>query len=274
MIDTSNIKKCSYTIGKQTDNANYIAENTVNTWQKGRNQLEKSQDTQIGKIAENIVENYILGNLKNIRYLSYDSFRKDNFQKHAPFDGLLFHKGNNEFLINEAIAKINQEVSHNQFGQISENLKQYCLKNHIYLTEIKSTRITQRHKDNNKLNLNIILNDDFLDYPKFTRTDKGNKIRNLNDYLHYINSEKGVSYLLEDLKLIEKRNMKHIYVRVYVDELENTGYIVGCISCKKFTENMQIKHMIKKGKSENALYLSTGLRHGEDIDILRKIKPV
>lgn len=266
---TQNDIKIIYNIDKYilTD-IQTITENTAETWQPNRTTIEKEKDTKIGKLAENIISSYIKANIPQIHYLSYDKFRTDNSIIHAPFDGLLFSNNVDTIILDELICEINN--TKDKFGKITNDLKDKILNNHIYITEIKSTRVTPRHKTNNNIDLNKILNDDFLSYPKFTRYDKNNKINNLQDYLAFVNSS-GFFYNEQTLKEIEKANMSHIYVRIYIDEEAQIAYIIGVISRDTFIKNMTIKKMVQYNKSEKALYLSTPLTNGANIDALAKL---
>lgn len=272
MIQTSDIKtvNCSplELNSKETD---LIAHYTQNTWQLDRSQTVKKSDTTLGKTAEMAVFKYIKKNLNQLQYLPYDYFRVDNCKKHAPFDGLIFKKDINNNILKNIIDKINQQVSLVKHGQIDALLKQECLHHHIYTVEIKSTRITSRHYNSNILNLNKILNDDFLEYPKYTRTDPYNIIHNLDDYIRFIHQSTGLHQSKEDILLEEKRNMKHIYIRVYIDESQSIAYIIGCISYKTFIQKGMIKRMPQTNKSEYAVYWACPLHNGESIDILQQL---
>ncbi|KAA6229646.1 hypothetical protein FMM58_06995 [Campylobacter sp. LR291e] len=65
--------------------------------------------------------------------------------------------------------------------------------------------------------------------------------------------------------------MVHIYIRVYIDEINKKAYIIGMVSNKSFKNNLTIKHMRQKNKSENALYLATNLKNGVCIKLLSKL---
>lgn len=255
------------------DNIKTIANNTAETWQPNRSAIEKEKDTNLGKLAENIISSYIKISIPQIRYLSYDDFRKDGFTKHAPFDGLLFANNINEVVLNGMIDKINDEVNKDDYGKITDGLKDEIASCGIYITEIKSTRITKRHKFNNNVDLDKILNDDFLEYPKYTRYDKNDTINDFQSYIAFIKENKGLVYSEKELKNIEKANMRHIYVRIYIDIEAQNAYIIGVISKDSFIKNAIIKKMKQVGKSEKALYLAVSLRKGENIDILSKLNP-
>ena len=110
--------------------------NTANTWQTNRSFSEKQADTKLGKFAEDAV----ITALKIIGvnfYHSYDSFRKDNFEYHAPFDGLLIKQ-----LTNDIIEKINDSVVADG-PKISAMTREYIRKKGGFTIEVKSTRLTQ-----------------------------------------------------------------------------------------------------------------------------------
>jgi hypothetical protein len=259
------------------NNIKTIIDNTVETWQPKRSSVMKTNDTKLGKLAEEIVTGYIKLNIPNISYLSYDNFRTNNFKKHAPFDGLIFSNEIDINILKALTIEINQEITADDFGKISDKLKSKCLKNKVFLAEIKSTRVTSRHKksDGNVM-IETILKDDFLEYPKFIRVDINNDINSFSDYINFVKENRGFKCAREysceeDIKLEEKMNMRHIYIRVYIDEITNIAYIVGCISMKNFVNTMILKKMKQFNKSELALYLSTPLKNGVDIDSLLKI---
>ena len=91
------------------DEVTKIASYTVNTWQQNRGEAETYDNTVQGKLAEYALEQY-LKRQTSIRYLSYDKFRKDNFKKHAPFDGLIFSVHQKEDVLDQCIEAINTEV--------------------------------------------------------------------------------------------------------------------------------------------------------------------
>ena len=50
---------------KKDENIETIIQTTQETWQKDRTEQSKKQDTELGKLAENIVEGYIKTNMKD-----------------------------------------------------------------------------------------------------------------------------------------------------------------------------------------------------------------
>lgn len=272
MITPDDVKVVNYAeFNLDSKETELISNHTVNTWQIDRSVAVKKSDTSIGKTAEMAFIKYTEKNLVNFEYLPYDRIRNDNFLKHAPFDGLIFRKNIDRGVLNSLIKDIISQVSTSGTGQIDDQLKQKCLTSHVYIVEIKSTRVAPRHFSRGVIDLQKILTDDFLDYPKYLRTDTYNSINDLDDYLYYVNRRFSSHFSKEDILVIEKNNMKHIYVRVYIDEANSQAYIIGCISNNGFIRNCSIKKMPQKNKSEYAVYLACGLVKGNSIDILDRL---
>lgn len=273
MITILDIKKVEITKTLETkDLVKTITNNTINTWQIDRSFQKKQQDTNLGKIAENIFETYCKKHLNNIKYISYDTFRSNNYSKHAPFDGLIYNdKKTTNNVIESYFKNINEQVTNNQYGKITDELKQELYDNDIYIVEIKSTRVVNRHMNNQKVELENILNDDFLEYPKYLRTDTYDSINSWKDYFEFCKKNKNFNGDIQNLQNEEKINMRHIYIRIYIYEQNNEAYIIGWTSNTDFIKNAVVKKMIQYNKSEKALYLSTKLRNGYNIDELNII---
>ncbi len=242
-----------------------MVEHTNNTWQKDRSKETKQKDTELGKKAEWSVTKYIQENIGNLTLISYDDFRTNNFNKHAPFDCLIYKK---ELAptIPKITKMINEEITLSRQGAISYELKHYCMQQKVYVCEVKATRITSRLRNaDSSPNLSKILNDDFLAYPKITRIDSQNKIQSISDYVVFANKVSNKNRTQEEILHDELKNMSHIYIRVYMDEITNMAYIVSLISAKTFIANLSIKHMSQPNKSESALYLATKLKNGVPI---------
>jgi len=241
--------------------ARIISRHTQDTWQPDRGSEEKRKDTVQGKVAEHYVE-YYLRNVLKLCYLSYDDFRENGFIKHAPFDGVLIKKYD-ESLIEKFIKLIVKEVNENESGQITANLHEKLIENNIYTVEIKSTRVAKRHKKSNDINeiIKAIKNDDYLEYPHYCRSSY--TIKSVLDYIEYLNSLNRFSKRVnvENLKEIELPFMKFFYIRVYIDFDDRIVYLIGFTTREKFfVGKPEIKKMIKRGKSEKAIYFAKKIR--------------
>lgn len=80
---------------------------------------------------------------------------------------------------------------------------------------------------------------------------------------------------------LEKAHLKDFYIRIYVDkiqkvndnEIKTTCFIVSAITNKNFIKNnLNIKKMPQKNKSENAIYLFTPLSQGTRLKNFLKYK--
>ncbi len=117
------IKNINLFLDKDDYPVKLLSKNTQNTWQKDRKNNEKRADTNIGKLAENIFEQYLEKQIRSLRFFSYDSFRKDNFRKHAPFDGIILRNNYDKNIVRTYARKIISEIENNKYGIISDKLK-------------------------------------------------------------------------------------------------------------------------------------------------------
>jgi hypothetical protein len=254
----------------QVDNIDLIVKYTDNTWQKNRNELEKTSDTDQGKRAEEAVQIY-LDKEKDITYIPYDDFRTDNFEKYAPFDGIAFAKETSIKLVTKIIQKINNEISQSSFGNISPELRSEIYKNGIRCIEIKSTKVNKKKLDEKgNVAFDKILDNHFLTYPLYARS--GNF--NIREYVFYAKKKMELHGFLdyEDLvkkiMLNEKIHSSDIYIHVYMDD--SNYYIIGYITKEVFYELAEMNKLIKPGKSKYALYFIVSLRNGFPIANIRK----
>lgn len=262
-----------------------IADKTQNTWQNNRDRDEKLYDTIMGKLAEKALKQYLnsLGcfqscfNNKSIcgteLFAFYDDFRTDDFQYHNNID-FIFSK--NTGLLFYAIKRVREQSSvenSSNYFRLDDELKTKMNNNDVFICEIKSTRITDRHRDEKgSTSPNLILNDDFLEYPKHCRKSK--EITNIMDYIEFVNKNNFNKYkTIEDLLNDEMKSSSDIYFRVYIETFEkiepyfSKAYIVGLIEKHDFfkKENITLKKMQKKGKSEYPIYFSVNLRSGKPV---------
>jgi len=243
-----------------------IAKHTKNTWQPNRKPREIIQDTRQGKIAEYYVD-YYLNKILKLNYLPYDYFRKDNFKKHAPFDGVLI-QNTDDTIINKFKNKINEEINNSRkAGTISKELHEQMIENHLYTVEIKSTNVANcklefsscSNEDEylKKIILFIKEKHDYLEYPHLCRSS--NSISNINDYFNEFYKDKCTN--INEIKKFEIPFMKYFYIRVYVDFKDKRVFIIGFIPRDKFFENgPMIKKMVRKNKSENAIYFAKNIK--------------
>ncbi len=259
-----------------------IASKTMNTWQSDRDEKEKLKNTLQGKKAEAVIKNHIISKT-SYSYLSYDDFRDNQYEKHAPFDGLLFNKNTSSKTINPVIAMIRFEVSKNNYGLITPEARSIARKCGLYVVEVKSTRVSEKkrkvaEKVRGKGNVESrlieeIKNDDYLTYPHAIRHSN---IRNSIEYLSYlrnkglIKSSKCDRDAYNEMKAYEIPHMSDLYFRVYLDTISRIAYIIGFITRHDFFSIYPplIKKMVFPGKSEGAIYLALPIRKGRSISDL------
>lgn len=258
--------------------ATQIANNTVQTWQQDRGQQETLANTIQGKVAEELLELYLSEHFPEISILSYDKIRNDvDFEKHAPFDFLTW---NEECNIEGIVGAIRQDITNSQtYVRLSQHSINLCQSENVKILEVKSTKIAGRHKsqclfgqgDYNNISKvtklsEVILNDDFLTYPHFCRRTSNNNYCT-NDYIRLLQSKHIDVNSEEEMRQFEiSQQLADVFVRVYLDEAEHIGLLVGWIDKHSFYQNAVIKRMPQYGKSELALYFATSLRNGNNLD--------
>ncbi|MCI8799866.1 MAG: hypothetical protein HFH88_08630 [Lachnospiraceae bacterium] len=251
-----------------------IVHNTRNTWQAGRREEEKRRDTIQGKKAELVFERYIAEHTGH-RYLSYDDFRSDGFQKHAPFDGLLIGRDTRREVERESIHAINREIAEgSEVGTISPDLRKKLEDKGIFTLEIKSSSLKNRDYEgvDNAVRRTreacgqIVRNLerwDFFVYPHYLRTSA--EVKNFYDYTEYVRTyeegfPQGNERFLRLLMIDEYEHASNLYTRFYFDYAKEHIYLPGYILKEDFFRNPRIMHMpgIKSGM---ALYYMYGLRN-------------
>ncbi len=259
-----------------------IVAHTANTWQATRGTDEKSRDTKQGKHAEQAVSLFFSKYDTSVKYISYDSFRADNFEKHAPFDGVLvdISKVDNETIL-DVFVKINREIERGNYGSISPELRKEMFAAGVFSVEVKSTKVNDKKRNNAgfvsyddgvqiKNLIDSICQDDFLTYPHFRRTGD----YDWNSYCLYVKnrvaefSSLSGCELQNAVKEIELENMDDFYIRVYMDEIHKKVLILGFITKEDFLISPLLKKMILFGKSEKALYLAKNLRARKPLEDL------
>lgn len=270
-INTQDIIKIkSNTIGLD-QNVDLIAKFTENTWQINRGFSEKKRDTAQGKNAELAVIEY-LHKFSDLIYIPYDDFRTDSFEKHAPFDGIIFHKSNSDSEIKKCIDLINNEIEISSIGTITKSLRKLLYSKGIRCVEIKSTKVSNKRYDSKgNVVLEEILEDDFLTYPFFARSG----FYTTNSYMFLAKSRLRIpGYLnLDELKPLVIQNeideSSDLFIRVYVSD--SHYYLIGYMTKEQLFHDAEIKKMIKVGKSKNALYFAKSLKLGNPMKEIYKI---
>ena len=244
-------------------NAALIAKFTENTWQRNRGLAEKTRDTAQGKNAELAVIHYLQNN-SNLSYIPYDDFRDDSFEKHAPFDGIMFNNSLDERIVKDIISRVNAEIKKSDHGEITASLRRYIFSSGVKTIEIKSTKVNDKKTDSSgHTNVAAILEDDFLTYPFYSRSG----YYDTKGYMFYAKSRMGLRGFYEYKELEEKvvknelSENSDLFIRVYV--AEEGYYLIGYITKENLLSNPEIKKMIKPGKSAKALYFAKPLTSGE-----------
>ena len=241
-----------------------IAKYTVNTWQQDRDVQETLDNTTQGKMAEYVLEKY-LERETDVRYVSYDKFRNDDYKKHAPFDGLLYSVKTTTDILEKLIHEIVDEVSESETGQITETMRERLEAYKVFTLEIKSSQLRAkdyegvehvdlpRTEDDYVRIVNNIRKWDYFVYPHFTR--RSNSISSFYDYAE------GNQAYLKNLILTEFRNASDIYTRLYFDYRSNEIFIPGYVIKEDFFKNPKIGKM-PGGKSGMALYYMRSIADG------------
>lgn len=162
-----------------------ITENTAETWQPDRETNERGNNTEQGKIAEEIVEQFLQQFMANrISSKSYDDIRNDRFKKHAPFDFLIWESGTVDVAPIELAIQNDISSTPNKFVRLSEYTRRLCRQNNVKIVEVKSTKIRESLKEDSgfngdydnqteviKLIDEIKRCDDVFCYPHYKRSD-------------------------------------------------------------------------------------------------------
>lgn len=265
---------------KDSDNSNVqkvnvLANNTCNTWQEDRDYKEKVKNTYQGKLAEDMFAGFVdavqHGKNKEFMYIPYDSFRDDDFEKHAPLDGILCEISN--IHIEEGKKKILEDVKNNKYGTLTTQTLEYLSKNKLFTVEVKSSKVPtadyvnicmdnfSKFEEQLKL-IEALRKRDIITYPKLTRT-KGLDIHDWEGYCKYAKEKISKYKDLDGDKLKEKiisdeikRNCD-IHTRIFIDNTSTEseiGYLTGYALKTDFFKKPKIDNMSQKNKSEKALY--------------------
>ena len=235
-----------------------IVGHTHNTWQHDRTVSETRKNTIQGKRAEIVIE-HILTENSAARYLSYDKFRKDGFNRHAPFDGIIFNSTASKPVLCEAARRVNNDVSNsrNSSGAISAETREFLEDNGIFTVEIKSSLLQEprdyknmAHKskdqrteeDYNALCGYIKNFYDYFMYPHYCRDNT--EITSFYEYTTYVRKVNpeiagrgSKAQFLQNLMREEFNNACDIYTRVFFDVLSDEIIIPGYIIKPVFLKN-------------------------------------
>lgn len=250
-----------------------IVLNTSNTWQEGRTDKEKKIDSLLGKTAEKVFESFVNIEKNQYFYIPYDNFRVDNYENHAPFDGLYVDKKTDSEIINKFKKEIGEIFSsNNQDGKLYnlKKIRSELIKNGIFIVEVKSTRLQKKYKTDGEINFELVKNHDFLSYPMHLRKTNQSNF-NEQDYYKYCKDKKNIE--LDNIKKDEKDNTADLLIRVYIDEEKNIAYLIGYIKNTEFQIKKIMKKMIQHVKSDQAIYWSVPISEGQPILNLIKEYP-
>lgn len=249
-----------------------IVTHTHNTWQHDRPIQEIRENTIQGKRAEIVIENILRDNSTS-RFLAYDKMRRDNFNKHAPFDGIIYRNDITTNILQSAIDRINNDVISiaGDSGTITVETREYLETSGIYTIEIKSS-LLQHPRDYRCINgdIEVTRSDDnylrlceyvkgFYDYfvyPHFCRDNRN--ITSFYDYTRY-NSKilQGIFRTTEELasgvgknnvtiKTAVNTHSHGIYLLHSVDEIKKVTGLqsqkVKNILCRMFSKGKKTKY--------------------------------
>lgn len=262
-----------------------IVSHTHNTWEHNRPISEIRENTIQGKRAELVIER-LLEEYSTIRYISYDVFREDNFEKHAPFDGIIFNVSVSESKLKEAVERVNDDVRNRigDSGLITVETREFLENTGIFTIEIKSSLLqdprdykTMIHKQK-KLRTDedyaalcgyIKSFYDFFVYPHYCRDDPF--IASFYDYTIYVREKHpdlagncSTKDFLFHLLREEFDNACNVYTRVFFDILSDEIIIPGYITKTRFFEEPRIMKM-RSPKSKNAIYYMFHMCFGMNI---------
>ena len=266
-----------------------ITDNTVETWQPDRDIIERDNNTEQGKIAEEIVEKFIRQFFNNrLSLKSYDEIRNDEYKKHAPFDYLIWEKNITD--ISQIEKSIQNDIKNtpNHFVRVSDHTRRLCKNMNVKIVEVKSTKIRDALKRSSGFNGNyddenevlklvneIKRRDDVFCYPAFKRSDASEDY-SIDDYCQYVKCRdasldglKGEELRRRVIDLEAVHQCSDIFVRVYLDPKAKRGIVIGWMQREKLLDyNVSFKKMVQKNKSERALYFAKNLSEVQGLDLL------
>ncbi|MCM1194629.1 MAG: hypothetical protein NC332_01705 [Firmicutes bacterium] len=252
-----------------------IAVHTVNTWQYDRSDAEKLADTELGKLAEDVVIT-VLRKLNIYGYYSYDSFRTDEFKIHAPFDGILSERLNRQ-LVNLINDKVKEEGS-----RLSIDTREAIRGFDAHTVEIKSTRLASKYKnragftsynDNRSVErlVEYLMELDFLNYPYFTRCGDMSYEQYCLFAEQRIKTGLSMNALKEEVRELELLHSTDIFIRVFMDGDNQKAIVMGWIDRNGFLTPPEMRKLVLPGKSEAPLYFVKSLKYGYPLSKLKEL---
>jgi hypothetical protein len=270
----------------------HIATNTVETWQPNRESKELANNIKQGKIAEEIVEQFLSRFFSNrISLKSYDEIRNDGFTKHAPFDLLIWENGMTDITPIELEIQNDIAKTPDKFVRLSEYTRKLCRQNNVKIVEVKSTKIRDKLKKDSGFNgdyddsaeilklVNEIKScDDVFCYPHFKRSDV-TKNYSIDDYCQLVKKQDSSLANLEGEQLRRRvidielyHQCSDIFVRVYIDQIQKRGFVIGWIKRERLLDySVNFKRMVQRNKSERALYFTKNLMEVEGLDQIHQV---
>lgn len=268
---------------------NQITKHTAETWQPNRKQVERSRNTGQGKVAEEIVKEYIEKAYKSrIELKSYDEIRNDDYTKHAPFDFLLWETKGAD--ITPIVTSIRRDIAatQDQFVRLSDYTRKLCKSLNVKIAEVKSTRIREGlktqagftgnysdHYSVKKLATEIKGTDDVFCYPYYKRSETRYDY-SINDYCLYVKSEEpslkefsGEELRKRVIDLEVEKQCCDVFFRVYIDPNAKKGLVIGWIQRERLLDySVLFKRMKQINKSERALYFAKKLSETKSMETI------
>lgn len=258
-----------------------IVRHTHNTWQHDRPLWEIRKNTVQGKSAELVIERFMAEN-SSLRYRSYDAIRGDHFEKHAPFDGVIFDARISDVILKEAFDRIREDVNESpgDCGTIAVRTREFLEDSGVFTVEIKSSLLQdprdyramgqkekgrRSQKDYEALCAHIRNSYDYFVYPHYCRDHRG--ITNFYEYASYVKSShpefetRSTGEFLRRLMRTEWDHACDIYTRVFFDVLSDEIILPGYVTKDRFFEEPRIRKM-PSPKSGNAIYYMYPIKLG------------
>ena len=278
VFEYGNISIVDYSSIEMTDDfvLSKIVNHTLNTWQKDRSLQDKISDTKLGKLAENCVieclKEYGINN-----YYSYDTFRKDNYNLHAPIDGVLIPDNP------EKIFSIINDSVKNDGVKLSAKSRIAIRNLGARTVEIKATRIAQKYKDkvsfisykdNDSIKrlIDYLNSLDYINYPFYKRYGYMTYDYYCVFVAHKLNIKDDRPDLESVVRQIEIDNSPDVFIRVFIDEDVKLAFIMGCIGVEEFFSPPVLKKLVQYGKSEVPLYFVKKIELGSSLRNINDVK--